>query len=148
MIGSIGFQFDNAPATVGVRKPAANFRNRLSGSITALDEQLGLLLLNGQPFQTELLESSRLLVSATNIINEGLLTAGHAGLIRFEGTNVNLARSGVLIEALQGLGSFNRSIFTNFYIPDVGIYDVYWGQSNQVANTRNIIRRVGGGPVV
>jgi hypothetical protein len=148
MRGGVGFQFDNAPASAGVRKPLANFRNRLTGSITALDVRQVLSSLNGQPFDIDLLDSSQLLVSATNIINEGILTAGAAGIVRLVGTNVNLARSGVLIEALTGLGSYNVSIFTNFYIPDVGIYDLYWGQSNQVANSRNIIRQPAGGPLI
>src|SRR5438874_11883705 len=34
MLGSVGFQFDNAPSISGLRSFAANFRNRLAGTIT------------------------------------------------------------------------------------------------------------------
>jgi len=147
MLGSIGFRFDNAPSSAGVRKPLANFRNRLAGRITAEDTPALLTVTAaGQPLRTTLLDSSLLLVSGTNVINEGILTAGAAGLVRLVGTNINLARSGVEIEALSGIGSFN--LITNWFIPDVGIYDEYWGQTNQVSNSRNIIQQAPGGPVV
>jgi hypothetical protein len=149
MRGGVGFQFDNAPATAGVRKPSANFRNRLTGSIMALDVAEVLESLNEQPFQIALLDSAQLLISATNIINEGTLIAGAAGLIRLVGDNVNLARSGLLINPIVGLGSFNEDIiFTNYYIPDVAIYDEYWGQGVQQASSDSIIRSFGGAVVV
>src|SRR5262245_46627419 len=37
MLGAVGFRFDNAPSSAGVRKPMTNFRNRVSGRITAQD---------------------------------------------------------------------------------------------------------------
>jgi hypothetical protein len=138
MFGSIGFRFDNAPASAGVRKPSANFRNRLAGRITAVDNDIRIFFLSdGQPVRTALQDSSQLIVNATNIVNEGTLIAGGAGLLRLVGTNVNLARSGVEIEPIAALGS--GLIFTNYFIPDVAIYDVLWGQTNQVSDSSRII---------
>src|SRR5438093_5312726 len=37
MFGSVGFRFDTGPSESGTRRPAANFRNRLVGTITAPD---------------------------------------------------------------------------------------------------------------
>jgi len=147
MFGSVGFRFDTAPASSGTRRMAASFRNRLAGVITAADG-FGILseVGSGAPSQTSLLTPSYLLVSATNLINEGELTAGAGGILRLAGTNVNLSRSGVQIAPIAGLGSFN-GVFTNWFLPDVGIYDEYWGQSNQVMDS-SIIIRSGGALVV
>src|ERR1041385_7582160 len=139
MIGSVGFRFDNAPASSGTRSLSANFHNRLTGVITATDQFGFLELINGQPTQSQLVEPSFLLVYATNIINEGTLTAGSGGILRLVGTNVNLSRSGIQIAPLAALGSQN-GVFTNYFIPDVGIYDHYWGQTNQVMNSATVIQ--------
>jgi hypothetical protein len=138
MIGAVGFQFDNAPST-GPRKLAANFRNRLSGRITALDTAGALSQINGIPVDTTLILPSFLRVSATNIYNEGLLTAGSGGLMRLAGTNVDLSRSGLQISPVPALGSFN-GVNTNYFVPDAGIYDYFWGQTNQTMNSSQIIR--------
>lgn len=127
MVGSVGFQFDNAPANTGTRKLSANFVNRLTGTITA--EGSGTA-------------PSYLLVSATNIINQGVLTAGGAGILRLAGTNVNLSRSGVQIRPITPAGSFNGYL-TNYFTPDVAIYDNYWGQTNQTIDSGNIIQVAG-----
>src|SRR5438309_10627198 len=104
MFGSVGFLFDNSPAESGTRRPAANFRNRLTGTITAGD---GVVIVD-PTFGALRLTPSFLLVSATNIINEGTLTSGSAGIMRLEGTNVNLARSGIQIQPISGVGSYNE----------------------------------------
>ncbi|MEI2723836.1 MAG: hypothetical protein V9H26_09940 [Verrucomicrobiota bacterium] len=144
MIGSVGFRFDNAPNT-GSRILSANFHNRLPGSITADDGFGALVQLNGVPIETALLTPSYLWVAATNIINQGTLTAGGAGILRLAGTNVNLSRSGVQIQPIQARGSF-QPVFTNYFTPDVAIYDYYWGQTNQTMDSSAIIQ--GGGAVV
>src|SRR5215472_13586180 len=93
MFGSVGFQFDNAPSTSGIRRPAANFHNRLAGTITAPD----VISFIGT------VAPSYLLASATNIINEGTLIAGSGGLMRLQGDNVNLSRSGIEIAPVSAL---------------------------------------------
>src|SRR5205807_680056 len=93
-------------------------------------------------FGSLVLTPSFLLVSATNLLNEGTLTAGQEGILRLAGTNVNLSRSGVQIEPVSGIGSFN-GVLTNYFFPDVAIYDNYWGQTNQTMNSANIIQAGG-----
>src|SRR5262249_6363786 len=112
MFGSVGFRFDNAPATSGVRVPAANFRNRVVGTITAAD---GVVIADSTVGSLEITPSF-LLVSATNIQNEGTLTAGSAGILRLEGENLDLARSGIQIQPISGIGSQN-GVLTNFFFP-------------------------------
>lgn len=140
MTGSVGFRFENAPST-GPRKMAASFRNRLAGVITALDGGRNATLIDGNFTINPLIIPSYLLISATNLHNEGNLIAGAGGLMRLTGKNVNLSRSGVQIQPIVPEGSFVVS--TNYFSPDVAIYDKYWGQSNQVMNSRNIIQQGG-----
>lgn len=146
MIGSVGFQFDNAPST-GDRKPSANFHNRLTGRITAAELFSTLTIQDGVPIATDLITPSYLLVAATNLINEGVLTAGAGGILRLAGTDVNLSRSGVQIRPINPRGSYN-DVPTGYFTPDVGIYDYYWGQTNQVMNSSAIIQDGGAGLVV
>lgn len=142
MVGSIGFRFENAPST-GPRKMSANFRNRLQGSVAAVDGARTIFLQDGGNFSLgTLLDPSQLLVSATNLINEGTLSAGAGGLLRLTGKNVNLTRSGVQIRPIEPEGSIN-GVFTNWFLPDIGIYDNYWGQTNQVMDSSAIIQAGG-----
>ncbi|MBI3850122.1 MAG: hypothetical protein HY298_07515 [Verrucomicrobia bacterium] len=142
MVGSVGFRFDNSPSSSGTRKLAANFRNRQAGVITAIDGIGILSQVDGQPLNTEFLVPSFLLISATNVINEGTVSAGAGGLLRMVGTNINLARSGVQIRPIVPQGSINN-LFTNYFAPEIAIYDNYWGQTNQVMDSANIIQASG-----
>lgn len=142
MIATVGFQFDNAPST-GPRKLAANFVNRLTGVITAVDGQGFAELISGNFTLDQLIIPSRLQVSATNLINQGSLTAGAGGLMSLVGTNIDLTRSGIQIRPITPQGSVNE-VSTNYFLPDVAIYDNYWGQTNQTINSGNIIQVAGG----
>src|SRR5688572_19656272 len=67
MIGSAGFRFDTTP-NVGTRRLAANFRNRVTGRITAVDGYLGIFtFVSDRPLIEEHEIPSYLLVSATNV---------------------------------------------------------------------------------
>jgi hypothetical protein len=119
MTGSVGFRFDTAPRNssgqlIGLRHPAANFHNRSGATISATDS----LLISGE-------SGSYLLVSATNIINQGAMTVGVGGMIQLAGTNVNISRSALGVNPILPTGSVNGQ--TNF-TPSPSIYDVYWGQ--------------------
>src|SRR6266850_8488501 len=82
MFGAVGFRFDTAPSTSGTRRFAANFQNRLAGTITAPDS-IGFPTRGPTgPIDVQLLDASYLLVYATNIINQGTLTAGAGGILR------------------------------------------------------------------
>jgi hypothetical protein len=147
MTGSAGFRFDTSP-NVGARRLAANFRNRVTGRITGLDGYLGVFtFVNGRVIAEDHDIPSYLFVSATNIVNEGILTAGASGTLQLVGTNVNLTRGGVQIQPIIPVGSVN-GLNTNFFVPDVAIYDQYWGQANQDMNSANIVQSFGGLVVV
>jgi hypothetical protein len=118
--GSVGFQFDLASSTAP-RRPAANFVNQRGGTIEAF-EYLGLIASNTIYYPTYVL------VSATNIVNEGTLIVGNSGLLRLEGKTINCTRGAFEVGSLEpsfGAGS-NDDLNMN-YIQDSGIYDVYWG---------------------
>jgi hypothetical protein len=138
MVGSVGFRFDTAPrnnsgSLIAPRRLSSNFHNRNGGSISAQDGffQNFVSFVNG----------SYLLVQSTNIVNQGLLSVGGGGLLQVTGTNVNLSRSGLGVNSITGTGSANGD--TNF-VPDVAIYDRYWGQTNATYNTADIITSQGG----
>ncbi len=137
MLGSIGFRFDTAPRNstgqlIGLRKPAENFHNRNSGVIQALDGS-ALAGFNG----------SLLLVDATNIINQGLMTVGAGGLLKLTGTNVNISRGGTGVVSVDGdaalLGSFNDAPVVGQFYPDLGVTDRYWAQTNDTFRVDTLI---------
>jgi hypothetical protein len=121
MTGSVGWEFDYGPLSIpgGGRGWSANFvNNSSSASITGSDY---------------------LWVWATNIVNKGTLAAGASGEMVLNGANVNLTRGALEISGLcgEGQGSFNYITPTNF-LPDVAIYDEYWGQARTNLNSATV----------
>lgn len=134
MQGSVGFRFDLAlrnsdGSLASPRRLAANFHNRNGGLVTAID---------GPVFNGNL--GSYLLVNATNIVNQGNLSVGAAGMLHLVGSNVNLSYSGVGVRVITPQGSFNEVPTTNQFQPDVAITDQYWGQTNMNIATDSILR--------
>jgi hypothetical protein len=113
---SIGWEFDHGPYPSGARGWSANFFNSSIGTISSLD---GVVIFGQEAFTV-----NYLLISATNIVNQGTLTAGPSGQMTLQGSGVNLSRSGLEITPLVGQGS--GTVLTSFFVPDVGIYDEYW----------------------
>ena len=138
MSGSVGFRLDTAPRNssgqlIGERKLAANFHNRTSGSISASDSSI--ILGGGGLFVTPG-TGSYLLVQASNLINQGVMSVGASGLLQLVGTNVNVSRGGLGVAAIES-STFTLTSSTNFYPPE-GIYDNYWGQTNDEFNVSGI----------
>ena len=109
MIGNSGFRFDTEFRD-RPRQPAEDFVNKATGTIQG---------------------SVYLLVSATNLVNEGLMSAGPNGLVRLEGKNVNLTRSGLQVEPL-GVDTgtcfpleYDPFVVTNEFYGDPSIIDAY-----------------------
>jgi hypothetical protein len=135
MIGSAGFQFD-AASSLGPRRPSANFINGRGASVVSQDGGFSILIFPGGAIFNIL--PSYLLATATNVVNEGLLSVGAAGLLHLKGDKVNLSRGGLEVRPLEGFGIFPTP--TNF-IPDIGITDLYWGGiTNQLMNSSNLVR--------
>jgi hypothetical protein len=124
MICTPGWLFDNSPASSGQRMPSANFVNKNGGTISGLDSPAFVIL--GQANISPLFPSY-LWVISTNIINGGLLSIGADGWMKLAGTNITLRSSGLEVAPIVPQGSFNS--LSNFF-PDVGINDVWWGQTN------------------
>ena len=98
-----GFRFEYIDGTTGVRKPAAVIDNQAGASIT------------GQPY---------VILNATNILNQGTISAGQTGLVRITGQNVDLHRG--VIDLGRGTPSSGYSTPTN-YFPATGVSDLHWG---------------------
>ncbi len=122
MNASVGWEFDYGPTGTGGRGWSANFLNDNSGTILASD---GAQAVIAAYYATIL---SHVLVSATNLVNKGLINATANGEIVLSGGSVNLSHSaGLQIMPIVGTGSPGTS--TNF-IPDTAIYDEYWLATN------------------
>src|SRR5258708_14864961 len=116
-----GWRFDTEPATIGQARWAANFDN--SGEIDTATTSLSTSNLiisissSGGP---------RTLVSATNIINSGIINSGFEGLVSLKGGNVNLSR-GTIFMPQTGL-----SIGAGFIFLNQGFLDGYWASDTNV----------------
>jgi hypothetical protein len=114
MTGYVGFRFDYFNPLTGISYPANTFVN--NGTIT------------GDPY---------LIISATNIVNTGLLMSGGSGLLHLDGGNVDLSRSGLRTgEAVTPgtaiIGDGRNTI--NQYQNAAGVADYWWG-----VGTNNIL---------
>ena len=120
--GSPGFIFDTA-FTDGKRVPAIDFFNASGATITSVDGPPLSLGLN------QVISPSFLNIYATNVTVQGILSAGAGGLLRIEGSNVNLNRAGLEIRRIGSSPITPYVTLTNFW-PDIGITDVYWALTN------------------
>ncbi len=142
MIGAPGFRFDTATATG--HHSAANFFN--SGTITATDTPGFPVAFSYNagagyfPFPTDSLPiGSRLLVDASNIVNQGTMSVGSVGLIQMTGKNINLANGSLIAGSLSAAdpndftGQTPQSIETKtqgFTVDPPEVYDLWWGATN------------------
>lgn len=136
--GGGGFRFDLMPEN-GFRRPAASFHN--DGTIS-LDSGfggafIGLIGLGG------FYNNSWILIDATNVVNRGGLTVGSEGLMKIQGENVRLARSG-----MRAGEDPNAPISPGFisegqlqYLNDAGVQDINGG-----AGVNNVLDPAGNNP--
>lgn len=125
MIGGVGWKLQNSPIGTGMAKPSAVFHNHPGATVSALDS----------------FGSSQLIISATNLINEGTLSVDMQGIMTLSGTNVNLRRGGIQVAPLTGTGTAESEDFKQF-LPDIGIIDEYWGGGTNAINTANILSQI------
>jgi hypothetical protein len=122
MSSSIGWEFDYGPNNSGslaTRSWSSKFFNDTLGIISATS---GI----GNS-GTQLQPVGYLLVSATNIVNKGILSADTDSEIVLTGSTVDVHRSAIEIvpSALTLAGSLNSS---NGFTADFGVSDEYWAQ--------------------
>lgn len=107
-----GFEFDNAPASSGVRKMSKSFYNAGFAA-------------NG--FNASISSTLQMIISATNILNRGLLSVGSYGSLSLQGKTVDLG-----LGVLENADLFSSIGLTNVigFITGVGAqrtFDAYWG---------------------
>jgi len=124
MVGSIGWNF-SLNTSGGTNLWSSSFTNYTynpgtgNGSITAVS---GI----GNP-ETQAFPVGYLLVSATNLVNKGLLSADTYGSIRLTGNKVDVSRSFIQISPVSTAGSADDNSQSDF-TPSQSIYDEYWGE--------------------
>ena len=139
MFGDPGFRFFRN--TNGQRFSMDWWVNR--GTIET-DHASAFTLFGGFVFFFNDSRASILQVAATNILNTAPLSSGSHGLIRLEGSQIDVSRSSLRTGAdpfALPLTTFT-SIGASNYVNDVGIYDLYWG-----IGTNNTLDS-SGGPLV
>jgi hypothetical protein len=138
MSGNSGFRFDTASSFMP-RRMAGNFINHAGATISSFDSGLLVLLIQGLGALTTYFPSY-LQVSATNVVNQGLLSVGAGGLLELKARKMDLSRGGFEVRPIEGIGTGDDD--TNFF-PDIGINDVYWGGiTNQLVNSSNLVRQL------
>ncbi|MEW6156310.1 MAG: hypothetical protein AB1813_02700 [Verrucomicrobiota bacterium] len=160
MKGLFGFRFNNA--TVSGRKPAQNFVNGNGGRI----EATGIVFDIFDPVTTQFtpansFTNANINISASNVVNRGVILADNIGLIQISGDKVDLSRGGIGIKPIPGAYSFLQG-FCFFggtsgagpvpgqvaFFPDAGILDRYWGIDTNVFSLATTIARTAFPPVV
>src|SRR6266511_1282053 len=135
MLGSSGFQFDTA-FSLGPRRMAGSFANFPGATVRSEDAGIGFVIFE-EGGTVSIFFPSYLQISATNVVNKGLLSVGAGGLLELKGKGMDLSRGGFEIRNIDGIGTGDDD--TNFF-PDVGINDVYWGGiTNQLVNCRTLV---------
>ena len=130
MFCDTGFLFNTQPSGTGTAHRAAVFGNSNLGQI-----QAGSAV---SPITTASLfflgDLPQLTISATNVVNTGVLDVGVNGLLTVDGQNLFLQRG---LMNIEGLSTFN-TIFTGglFFGGsfDFGVFPRYWGQTGLETN--------------
>jgi len=138
MYSSVGWDFDLSPASSGgsltLRSTSGSFTNDTAGIIQSDDGEI-ITTSSGANYV------SYLLVSATNIVNKGMLEAGSSGQIMLVGTNVDVSRSTVEIVPTTSSSSYGSTPYfttkTNI-VPAKGFSYLYWGQTNMNFASSNL----------
>lgn len=123
MSGSVGWNF-SLNTSGDSNFWSASFTNsgylpgKSNGSITVISS------LGGLP---QLFPVGYLLVSATNLVNKGLLSADTYSTIRLTGSKVDVSRSYIQISPVSAAGSADDNSQSDF-TPSQSIYDEYWGE--------------------
>ena len=128
MSSIVGWHFDDSPASSGVSKWAQTFFNDVPGLVEARD-QPAIIVVN--QLNAANITPSYLIIEATNIINRGEFSVGANGIMELTGSHLDLQHSLMSIvsvaDAAQGS---SYAVLTNYFRPDVAIYDRYWGTTN------------------
>src|SRR5205823_1970775 len=117
MQSGLGFWLDDV-SNDGLHRPAAAIVNNNGNANTP----------------ATIFGSDFMLLSATNLVNRGILEIGPSGLMQLSGNTLNLARGGLLVDPAGGSGGgCEPAFFYRFFIsptnyfPENGLDDLYWG---------------------
>lgn len=114
MEANIGFQFDTRQS--GATRWANSFHNDTFGAVNCGTSSNGFILYTS--FLGESFTANKCLISATNVVNRGVLSVSPEGFLSISGRNLDLARGRMSIAA------YEYSPYTYYAF---GQYDGYWG---------------------
>ncbi len=123
--GGDGIQF-SLVGDDGIRSPAANFYNAGAIQMNSVAGSFGVLIFGSGVFGS-VPNNSWVLIDATNVVNRGGLSVGAQGLLRIDGQNVQLSRSGLRAGEDPTAPINQGAVFEPFYSNDTGVQDLYAG---------------------
>ncbi|HTI98742.1 MAG TPA: hypothetical protein VL527_07545 [Dongiaceae bacterium] len=71
-------------------------------------------------------------------MNQGQLEVGAGGWLQLTGTNLNLSRGALTVTPIEASATGSENFTNGTFSPDVGIYDLYWGQTNMDFDTTGL----------
>jgi hypothetical protein len=125
-----GFRFDTFNSATGFYTNAGNFYNGPGAIINCGGTNYGGYFSTNAAFFGNFFSlggEAECLISATNIINRGIIDMGLDSLLRMEGQNVNLSGGLLNMEGFETGGLFSSfGMFGGLFGPS-GWFDGYWG---------------------
>lgn len=130
---NLGFRFDTAPASFGLRQRSANFENDgfIVSGVTGINAtnandilNLGSIILGTG--------GARSFVNANNIVSPGTFALSFESLLRFDGSSVDLSRGNIAMDSSGFVTGFGLII--NFLTLNQGFFDGYWGVGTDFMN--------------
>ncbi len=125
-----GYIFDDAPSGApgfgGPRRMSDNFMNQNPGIISAGSSAASITTNGVTVIVTSVATvAPQIRISATNVMNTGVLDVGSGGVISIEGNSVNLARGLVNHETTSAAVSGGTCEVGGLAVPN--FFDFYWG---------------------
>lgn len=114
MEANVGFQFDTYSGSI--TRWADSFFNDSFGVVNAGVSSNGLILYTS--YYSAGLATPRIIISATNVVNRGLLSVAPEGILAINGRNVDLSRSRLNVAAFE---------YSPYDFYPFGQFDGYWG---------------------
>src|SRR6266481_4193906 len=130
---NLGFRFDTAPASFGVRQRSANFENDgfIVSGVTGINATNANSFLNLFSIIAGT-GGARSFVNANNIVSPGTFALGFESLLRFDGSSVDLSRGNIAMDSSGFVTGFG--LIFNFLTVNQGFFDGYWGVGTDFMN--------------
>jgi|GEM_PF-429890 len=137
MSSDVGFTFNDISPSSGFSGRSAFFGNANVGKIYATGGYFTYAYNSGKTLDLLAAQYGDITISATNVVNNGLLQCGSGGLLTIDGYNVDLSRGSAVIDPSE---VFDAVLVSSNFITSgnvKGISPAYWGLGSQTNVMKN-----------